>query len=541
MVTTVERAAIALDGTLGDWEAQTSMVAPNMRFSALVIGDYLYAFGGLDQSNSPLGIVQRAAIDQDGVLGAWEDYGDLPAVLQSATFVATDQHVFMLGGLGFDQAHQDLTHDTIYRASIEVDSSLGDWETIGALPTTRADMAAVLDSHDLYVLGGSTVSGGQGGLQRRVDRALILPDGTLGQWNAMPDMQVPRTLFSAIPIGEYLYAFCGLTTGNELRLSSVERAPFLEDDTLPVITGLQLNGGALSTLSTAISVTVTATDSESGVAQMSFSNNGNDWGGWLSFGPAAAWTLSGGDGQKTVYARVQDGAGNTSAVVSATIELYTGLEAEYAVSINTGALFTNQTAVLLRISARPGTAQMQVSNDGGFAGAVWGPYQLQRPWTITAFGSYVIPRVVYVRYKDLSGSVSAAFQDDIILDVTPPSGSVDVGPPAASQAAKGGDASAAGLTEIEDAPYEFFLPAVFRAYCGSPGSSAVALGLSASDDVSGVAQMRVSNFPDLACSDWQPFVPQLDWLAISPSAPVYVSFRDHAENVSQIVSNAWMP
>ena len=102
------------------------------------------------------------------------------------------------------------------------------------------------------------------------------------------------------------------------------------------------------------------------------------------------------------------------------------VSAAYTLSINTGDLFTNTTAVELTISANPGTADMQVSNDGGFAGIPWEPYTSRKDWTITQFGSYVIPRVVYARFRDVGGTVSGTVQDDVILDITPPTGTVSV-------------------------------------------------------------------------------------------------------------------
>lgn len=58
------------------------------------------------------------------------------------------------------------------------------------------------------------------------------------------------------------------------------------------------------------------------------------------------------------------------------------------------------------------------------------------------------------------------------------------------------------------------------------------LQLSASDDVSGVAEMRVSNQPNFDGASWQTYATSLYW-NIGSSASVYVQFRDYAGNVSQ--------
>jgi N-acetylneuraminic acid mutarotase len=269
------------------------------------------------------------------------------------------------------------------------------------------------------------------------------------------------------------------------------------DVTPPAPGDLIINGGALSATAINVTLSLSATDATSGVAMASFSNDGSAWSAWQSYATQASWSLLSGDGIKTVYARFRDVAGNVSSSVSNTIVLDTATGAEYGVTINDGALFTNQTTVALTISARPGTAQMQVSNDGGFAGAHWEPYASRKAWAITQYGSYVIPRVVYVRYKDLGGNVSSNYQDDIILDVTPPVGIVSI-------------IGAAGLQAM---------------------ASTVTLELSATDDVSGVGQMLISNQPDFAGAIWESYATSRAW-ALGSNMVVYVRFRDNAGNVS---------
>ena len=176
--------------------------------------------------------------------------------------------------------------------------------------------------------------------------------------------------------------------------------------------------------------------------------------------------------------------------------LDTTVDTEYGFTINAGAMFTNQTSVTLTIGAKPGTAHMEISNDGGFGGAVWEPYNSHKAWTITQSGSYFIPRVVYTRYKDVNGVVSSNYQDDVMLDVTPPTGIVSI-------------VNATGLT--------------------------VTLELSAKDDVSGVGQMLISNLTDLSDGVWESYTTSRAWV-LGNNRPVYVRFKDNAGNVSATYS-----
>jgi hypothetical protein len=259
----------------------------------------------------------------------------------------------------------------------------------------------------------------------------------------------------------------------------------------PNANNLMINGGALTTTATNVRLDVSAANadgSQDGL-QMSFSNDGATWGTWQSYAPSALWQLTGGDGMKTVYGRFKNSAGAISASVSDTIVLDTGVQSEYSLTINNGALYTNKVDVQLTISARPHTAEMQVSNDGGFTGITWEPYSTHKDWQITRYRNDEITRLVYVRFRDADGTVSSLYLDDIILDVNAPQG----------------HASAAAQESL--------------------------LELSATDDLSGVDSMRVSAQPNFANTTWEPFSAQRAWdFGAHPTA--YVQFRDAAGNLS---------
>jgi photosystem II stability/assembly factor-like uncharacterized protein len=202
-----------------------------------------------------------------------------------------------------------------------------------------------------------------------------------------------------------------------------------------------------------------------------------------------------------------------------------------SISINDGALFTNQTAVTLTLTAPPLTDQMIISNDGGFGGATWESFVTQKPWTITAYGNYVIPRVVYAKFRT-NGQISGQYQDDIILDQTPPTGSVQItspSNPASVPARPSVTHSTPVLTNT------LYLPLVIKNY--TPGIQIVGLVLSAIDDLSGVDSMLISNNGTFTNAQWQVYATQLNWnVNEHGSTTVYVKFCDRAGNESQVYS-----
>jgi hypothetical protein len=325
-------------------------------------------------------------------------------------------------------------------------------------------------------------------------------DGPNGSWTGW---LIGTTATTASFTGQdgHTYSFRARARDNAGNVGSYSAggAQTTVDATAPASDRFLVNFGALETTAVNVSLSVGAADATSGVAAMSFSNDGANWSAWQPYAPVALWSLSSSDGVNTVYGRFSDAAGNISAVSSDTIVLNTFVATDYGLTINDGALFTNQTTVTLTIGAYPGTAQMQVSNDGGFAGVSWEPYVSHKTWQISQYGTYVLPRVVYVRYKDQNGTISSTYQDDVILDVTPPSGGITIIP------LNGARISA---------------------------SAVVTLQLSASDDVSGVGGMRVSRRSDFADTNWQPYTSSMAW-NMGERETVYVQFRDNAGNSSR--------
>ena len=97
------------------------------------------------------------------------------------------------------------------------------------------------------------------------------------------------------------------------------------DDSVAPTGSVSVAGGAVATKSTSVTLAVSATDPApgTGVIQMRFSNDGKTYSAFQPYAAAAAWTLSKGDGTKTVYAQFRDQVGNVSAAVPDTVVLDT--------------------------------------------------------------------------------------------------------------------------------------------------------------------------------------------------------------------------
>lgn len=134
--------------------------------------------------------------------------------------------------------------------------------------------------------------------------------------------------------------------------------------------------------------------------------------------------LAPGDGPKTMYLRVIDGAGNPSAVVSDTITVDMTAPVITAVVINAGAAYTNNRDLSVGTTATDNNtiSQIQFSEDGTTFSALTG-YANPKVYTVSAGDG---PKTVHVRVGDSAGNTSTAANDTITLDQTPPAASLSV-------------------------------------------------------------------------------------------------------------------
>jgi hypothetical protein len=212
---------------------------------------------------------------------------------------------------------------------------------------------------------------------------------------------------------------------------------------------ISVAGGAASTRTRAVSLSLSAQDTD-GLAAMKFSNDqGTAWSDPEPFASTKAWTLSAGDGTKKVHVKYKDGLGNWSSAFNDTIVLDTEGPAG-SVTINAGAAGTVGATVGLTLTCADlnGCAEMQLGEDATF-GAATLPFATTIAWPFTPGEG---TKRIYARFRDGLGNWSAPVSDTIVLDAAPPT--VAIASPAPNQTAKlvrsiAGTASDRNLVRVE--------------------------------------------------------------------------------------------
>ncbi len=216
-----------------------------------------------------------------------------------------------------------------------------------------------------------------------------------------------------------------------------------------------------------------------------------------------AFTLGAGDGVKMVYGKYETLAGLESEIASDTIVLDTTPPENGQVTINRGDTYVTAATAGLSLSASDllsGVSGMRLSLDGALDDEPVESYALSRTVTLpvpeTADGAEL---PVLVAFVDGAGNESEPVSDTILFDnIAPQAG-------ATAMAINGGDAVTADAVVLLDF------------------------------DVTGAAEMQVSNDSGFGDADWRAFQPALSgWRLknadVEETKSIYARFRDAAGN-----------
>ncbi len=233
-----------------------------------------------------------------------------------------------------------------------------------------------------------------------------------------------------------------------------------------------------------------------GASEMMLSNtSGFEGGKWEKYSETKYWTLSDEDGEKEVFVKFRDFAGNISDVVSDKIKLDRKPPYDCSIDLNKGAEKTNHPdgVVLLKVQAADAKL-MQISNTADFKFSRWDGYsEYNINWRLAGNDG---EKVVYVKFKDEAGNESDVFSDKILLDRTPPK---------------------EGKVVINEGNK-----------ITNNANKKVKLSLYAE----GASEMLISNRFDLKEGEWEPYQTSKEWLLEGPDGlkTVYVKFKDNAGN-----------
>lgn len=364
-----------------------------------------------------------------------------------------------------------------------------------------------------------------------------------------------------------------------LNVSTASTDTIVLDTTAPTGGSVVINNGAVGTNSATVSLALSAT----GASEMWISNDGTT-GTWEPYVTTKSWPLPTGDGLKTVSVKFRDDVLNTTSILTSTITLDTTPPTGGSISINSGAITTNQLAVNLGITAI-GATEMMISNSATFAGGIWEPYSITKAWVLTPVDG---TKTVYIQFRDSVGNVSTTSTGTIVLDA-PPTGTIafnngagytnatsatlnitysadatqmwisdDAGfatgtwetvaatkpwTLSATEGTKtvyikfkdaGGQQTAYSNTIVFDATAPVGGSVNINGGAASTASATVTLAISATDTPAGMGQMMISNDSSFTGASWETYSALKSWTLTTGngSKTVYIKFKDNAGNAT---------
>ena len=251
-------------------------------------------------------------------------------------------------------------------------------------------------------------------------------------------------------------------------------------DTLPPSGTIEINSNASYCNAADVMFTLNSTDS----AYMSFSNDNSSFSDWELYSTSKSWTLTEGDGTKTVYVKFMDYGCNKTTVNDSIILDTIAPSCNFV--LNRGNNYTAERDVALALTST-GSDYMAFSNDG-ITYSAWEAYSNSKSWTLAEGDG---AKTVFVRLKDEAGNIYTA-SSGINLDTAPPSGTFAIN-----------DGNGYSMT----------------------------IDVSLTLDFDDAVQMKFSN-DGISYGDWEPYADSKEWvLPIGEGVKtVYVKLKDTVGN-----------
>lgn len=216
-LSTVERAQILADGSLGPWVAESKMALPRRCSKVMILDDALYALGGF--GGALLDSVEYSTFNADGSLSAWKVDDEKLTIPRYVTGVRKWQNkAYVIGG--HDQTKGVGITDVEWSVGAAASSGMQKWQATNSLQTGRYGLATAAHGDYVYALGGLT---GAEYLDS-IEKSKGSDSGALGEWRDTTAMIRPRATFSALVYKDWIYVLGG--TNREGYLNSVVYATF---------------------------------------------------------------------------------------------------------------------------------------------------------------------------------------------------------------------------------------------------------------------------------------------------------------------------
>lgn len=208
------------------WQQTEALNSARAGSAVLAVDGYIYAIGGVD-GRQFLRSVEYARVLDNGELGPWRYTRSLNQERGFLDAVAYQGYLYVVAG-GSGPHGKNLLR-SIERAKIMADGALSEWQVLpGRLLMPRRCVKLAIDGNKIYALGGFG-----GALLDTVESARILSNGDLGAWQLEDKtMLMPRYVNAVKKQGDRLYVIGGHREDEGVGIAEIEYAVFDSNNNL---------------------------------------------------------------------------------------------------------------------------------------------------------------------------------------------------------------------------------------------------------------------------------------------------------------------
>jgi len=227
--TTIERAPIAADGTLGAFTvyAPASLVTGRYLAAAVIVGTTLYVMGGTS-AGAPVSSFDQAMVDTSGSISFFIHSPSTSFSVPHSNLNAAvlGGQVWAFGGISTGGTSSKV----VERAAIQTDGTLGAFSSAtNTLSTERALYTTAIVGDDLYLVSGANNNGSpppQDPGLRNVDHASVAADGTVSNFAIQSGATLTEGIFFhfGATIGNFVYVIGGGSHTSTTTPSEVKQA-----------------------------------------------------------------------------------------------------------------------------------------------------------------------------------------------------------------------------------------------------------------------------------------------------------------------------
>jgi len=197
----VLRTGVLPDGTLSGWVEESCRPYEIHGASGISLahGGYLYLMSGAKGITDTISTtMERAPINSDGSIGEWKVIGYTPKLFYLSSWVQTSTNLYVIGNYSYS--------NEVWRLPLLSNGSIGTWSLLSSkLNNGRYAAGATIVNDRIYIQGGGSDLGGY----NYAEVAQILPDGSLSSWQTLTKPLAWHYDPLLVKIGKRLYSISG--------------------------------------------------------------------------------------------------------------------------------------------------------------------------------------------------------------------------------------------------------------------------------------------------------------------------------------------